>query len=440
MEPPVGTGPGAVPVSLGRVVPAAPPPGNATVGSTTTACVPARRRGGWKHVTLARPSRAAGVPVVVPPFLVVAAILLLALNMRGPIVAVSPVLDAISADLGISATTAGLLTGLPVLCFGLATPAASALLARAGLGRGVSISLVVLLAGMLLRSVGGLPTALAGTLLIGIAITVGNVAVPGGIARDPPRPAGPGLGAHTAAPDGGAVPTPSPTGPPPGAPGGLHRGAERRRDADPLADSAARGVAGLADGGGVVGRAGGGGPRSLDLRHPGSGPQHTGRCRRGRSDHDRPGRPHVVAPPGGVAADDRVLGPGLRLLRRHGVAAAAAARRARDGPRRRGPQRVDLPDRRHGRRLRGAGAAAGTARATPGRPDRRGVLVHPAARAAARAGAVAGVVLRGRCGPGWRARGGLLADRAVGPRPGRQPADLRAGAGRRVRRRGDGAD
>ena len=83
-----------------------------------------------------------------PPFVVVAAILLLGVNLRGPIVAVSPVLDTISADLGISATTAGLLTGLPVLCFGLATPAASALLARFGLGRGVSISLVVLLAGM----------------------------------------------------------------------------------------------------------------------------------------------------------------------------------------------------------------------------------------------------------------------------------------------------
>jgi CP family cyanate transporter-like MFS transporter len=124
---------------------------------------------------------------------------LLALNMRGPIVAVSPVLDTISADLGISATTAGLLTGLPVLCFGLATPAASALLARVGLGRGVSISLVVLLAGMLLRSVDGLPAALAGTLLIGIAITVGNVAVPVVIARDLPHRAGPVLGGYTAA-------------------------------------------------------------------------------------------------------------------------------------------------------------------------------------------------------------------------------------------------
>jgi MFS transporter, CP family, cyanate transporter len=154
-------------------------------------------------VTLTRPrsgaSRAAGAPVTVPPFLVVAAILLLGVNLRGPIVAVSPVLDTISADLGINATTAGLLTGLPVLCFGLATPAASALLARFGLGRGVSISLVVLLAGMLLRSVDGLPSALAGTLLIGIAITVGNVAVPVVIARDLPRRAGPVLGGYTAA-------------------------------------------------------------------------------------------------------------------------------------------------------------------------------------------------------------------------------------------------
>ena len=200
-------------------------------------------------MTLAR-SRSVprAVPAVVPPFLVVAAILLLGLNLRGPIVAVSPVLDTISADLGISATTAGLLTGLPVLCFGLATPAASALLARVGLGRGVSISLVVLLAGMLLRSVDGLPTALAGTLLIGIAITVGNVAVPVVIARDLPRRAGRG-------------------------PGGLHRRVERRLDADPLADGAARRGTGLADGGGVVGRAGGGGPGPLDVRHPGAGPE-----------------------------------------------------------------------------------------------------------------------------------------------------------------------
>ena len=77
-----------------------------------------------------------------------------------------------------------------MLCFALATPAASALLARAGLGRGVAVSLVVLLAGIVLRSLDGLPCALAGTVLIGVAITVGNVAVPVVIARDLPHRAG----------------------------------------------------------------------------------------------------------------------------------------------------------------------------------------------------------------------------------------------------------
>ena len=96
----------------------------------------------------------------------------------------------IAADLGISAATAGLLTGLPVLCFALATPAASALLARGG-ARPRGGDLAGRAAGRhVLRSLDGLPCALAGTLLIGVAITVGNVAVPVVIARDLPHRAG----------------------------------------------------------------------------------------------------------------------------------------------------------------------------------------------------------------------------------------------------------
>jgi MFS transporter, CP family, cyanate transporter len=146
-----------------------------------------------------RSPHSATVRAAAPAAVLVAAVLLLGLNLRGPIVAVSPVLDTLSADLGIGAATAGLLTSLPVLCFGLATPLASALLARAGLGRGVAVSLVVLIAGIVLRSVDGLPSVLAGTVLIGIAITVGNVAVPVVIARDLPHRSGPVLGAYTAA-------------------------------------------------------------------------------------------------------------------------------------------------------------------------------------------------------------------------------------------------
>jgi MFS transporter, CP family, cyanate transporter len=150
-------------------------------------------------VTSVRP---AAVPVrgrAVSAAFVVAAILLLGVNLRGPIVAVSPVLDMIRTDLRIGEATAGLLTSLPVLCFGLATPAASALLARAGLGRGVTISLAVLLVGIGVRSLDGLTGALGGTVLIGVAITVANVAVPVVIARDLRRRAGAVLGGYTAA-------------------------------------------------------------------------------------------------------------------------------------------------------------------------------------------------------------------------------------------------
>jgi CP family cyanate transporter-like MFS transporter len=147
-------------------------------------------------VTSVRPAPVRGR--VVSPILVVVAILLLGLNLRGPIVAVAPVLDVIRDDLGVGEATVGLLTSLPVLCFGLATPAASALLARAGLGRGVTISLALLLAGIAVRSLDGLTGALAGTVLIGIAITVGNVAVPVVIARDLPHRSGTVLGAYTA--------------------------------------------------------------------------------------------------------------------------------------------------------------------------------------------------------------------------------------------------
>jgi CP family cyanate transporter-like MFS transporter len=150
---------------------------------------------------------AAGRGRAVPAAAVVTAIVLLALNLRGPIVAVSPVVDAIRADLGIGAATAGLLTSLPVLCFGVLAPAASALLARTGLGRGVSIALGVLLVGVVVRSVDGLAAALTGTLLLGAAITVANIAVPVVIGRDLARHSGAVLGVYTAALNVGSMAT-----------------------------------------------------------------------------------------------------------------------------------------------------------------------------------------------------------------------------------------
>ncbi|UFU03761.1 MFS transporter [Ruania suaedae] len=108
------------------------------------------------------------------------AILLAALNLRTPLTALPPVVTQVSDELQLSAAAAGLLTGIPVLCFALTTPAAAALLGRISLRSGVLLALVLILAGTGLRSadLGGAAAAFAGTVLIGLGITTANVAVP----------------------------------------------------------------------------------------------------------------------------------------------------------------------------------------------------------------------------------------------------------------------
>jgi CP family cyanate transporter-like MFS transporter len=108
----------------------------------------------------------------------VTAVLLIGLNLRGPLVAVSPVAGLIRGDLRVSAPEFGLLTSLPVLCFGVAAPLGLVVVRRFGPDRAVLVCLAGVIAGMLLRSVGPFPVALVATLVLGVAITVGNVALP----------------------------------------------------------------------------------------------------------------------------------------------------------------------------------------------------------------------------------------------------------------------
>ncbi|MBT2502285.1 CynX/NimT family MFS transporter [Curtobacterium sp. ISL-83] len=117
-------------------------------------------------------------------WLLPAAIVLVALNLRGPIVAPAPVISDIRLDLGLTATIAGLLTTIPVLCFALATPLASWVIAKADPERAVSLSLVIVLAGTVVRSMPSAPALLIGTAIIGIGITIGNVVIPVVIRRD----------------------------------------------------------------------------------------------------------------------------------------------------------------------------------------------------------------------------------------------------------------
>ena len=133
------------------------------------------------------------------------ALLLYALNLRGPITAMAPVIGDVSADLHLSAASAGLLTGLPVLCYALVTPLAATLVNRAGTAFAGTATLLGVLAGTLLRSSGGFATALVGTVIIGSAITIGNVAVPVVVARDFSSGISGVMGATTAAMNVGAV-------------------------------------------------------------------------------------------------------------------------------------------------------------------------------------------------------------------------------------------
>lgn len=133
-------------------------------------------------------------------WILLACIGLLALNLRGPFVAVAPVVPIMQVDLGFSPVMLGLLTSIPVLCFSLSAPVASLATRKFGAEFAVTLTLLGVLAGIIVRSSGGPVLVVAGTVLIGLAITIGNIAVPLIIRRDfSPLRQGTAMGIYTAA-------------------------------------------------------------------------------------------------------------------------------------------------------------------------------------------------------------------------------------------------
>lgn len=112
--------------------------------------------------------------------LVLVAIVLLAANLRPAITSVAPLIERIRADAGVSNGVAGLLTALPLLAFAALSPLAPRLARHFGAERVLIGSMLVLCAGILLRSSGtGAATLFAGTAVLGAAIAAGNVLLPG---------------------------------------------------------------------------------------------------------------------------------------------------------------------------------------------------------------------------------------------------------------------
>src|ERR687885_2760065 len=133
-----------------------------------------------------------------------AAVVAVALNQRPAVVAVAPLLGDMGADSGLSPAMAGLLTTLPVLCFGAFAPLAPRAARRMGLELAVAASLLVLAAGIALRLLSPVALLFAGSLLAGAAIAVANVLLPAYVKREFARP-GAVMGAYSAALNVGAA-------------------------------------------------------------------------------------------------------------------------------------------------------------------------------------------------------------------------------------------
>ncbi|HEV7871713.1 MAG TPA: MFS transporter [Modestobacter sp.] len=106
-----------------------------------------------------------------------AALVLVALCLRGPFSAVGPVAGDLRAEFALSTATLGVLTALPLVCFGLVSPFAPALAARLGVHRAVLAAAVVLSLGVAVR-LGGTPGLFIGTVLLTGGIAVCNVLLP----------------------------------------------------------------------------------------------------------------------------------------------------------------------------------------------------------------------------------------------------------------------
>ena len=109
---------------------------------------------------------------------VLAAVVLLGLNLRTAVASLPPLLETVRADLGLSGTAAGVLTALPVLAFGVLAPAVPRLARRFAIERVLTACAALTGVALALRGAGGVPALFAGTLLAGGGVAIAQAALP----------------------------------------------------------------------------------------------------------------------------------------------------------------------------------------------------------------------------------------------------------------------
>lgn len=111
--------------------------------------------------------------------LLVAGFVLAALNLRPAIAGLSPLLDEIMRDVGLTPAGGGAITTVMIVCLGVFGPLAPVLARRIGLDRTLLAGLVVLAIGILLRALDGVLALYGGAAVAATAIAVMNVSMPG---------------------------------------------------------------------------------------------------------------------------------------------------------------------------------------------------------------------------------------------------------------------
>lgn len=134
------------------------------------------------------------IPVIVL-FALVASIVV----MRAPVTCMGPVAEAMRSALRIDYAAYGVVSSLPVLCFGLFGFVTPLLFSRFPTGKALFSVLVLLSVGLFLRLIESFPSLIVGTLLIGAGIAMLNTVIPVVLRHFFPERVSLALGVFTAA-------------------------------------------------------------------------------------------------------------------------------------------------------------------------------------------------------------------------------------------------
>ncbi|MEV0090583.1 MFS transporter [Streptomyces sp. NPDC050738] len=143
--------------------------------------------------------------LIAHPVLLLVGIVLASVNMRAALASMSPLVTQVGAQFGLSQTANSLLTSVPVLFLGLGALVAPWLGRRLGSEVVLFGALLLLAGGILVRVLPSVGALYGGSLLIGTAIALLNVLMPGLIKRDFPDRAASMTSVYTGAMIAGAT-------------------------------------------------------------------------------------------------------------------------------------------------------------------------------------------------------------------------------------------